>query len=140
MNANVNLPTNSPTNLKITPTIRRKRKFSLGRTLVRLLMLVQAVLVVYPLLWNVLASFKTNTEIMDNPWKLPSGFEWSNYKHAFTTARIGDYMVNSVLVVVMSMALLLIAAVPSAYVLGRMRFRGRSFFTNFYMAGLFIGG
>ena len=49
-------------------------------------------------------------------------------------------MVNSVLVVVMSMAVLLFTAVPTAYVLGRMNFRGRSFLTNFYMAGLFIGG
>ncbi|MNC32442.1 Inner membrane ABC transporter permease protein YcjP [compost metagenome] len=77
---------------------------------------------------------------MDNPWKLPKGIEWINYAHAFTSARIGDYMLNSVLVVVLSMTLLLISAVPSAYVLGRMRFRGRSFFNNFYIAGLFIGG
>ncbi|MBB6637122.1 carbohydrate ABC transporter permease [Cohnella thailandensis] len=115
-------------------------KTGIGRTLLRLFLLAQAAAVVYPLLWNILASIKTNTEIMDNPWRLPSGFEWSNYVHAFATARIGDYMLNSVAVVLLSMALLLAAAVPSAYVLGRMRFRGRSFFTNFYMAGLFIGG
>ncbi|NOU82691.1 ABC transporter permease subunit [Paenibacillus sp. LMG 31459] len=112
----------------------------IGKTLLRLLLIVQTAAVVYPLLWNVLASFKTNAEIMENPWKLPKGIEWINYAHAFTSARIGDYMLNSVLVVILSMAILLVAAVPSAYVLGRMRFRGRSFFTNFYMAGLFVGG
>lgn len=120
---------------------RPKTKFAwLGTTLLRLLLIIQTIAVVYPLLWNVMASVKTNAEIMDNPWKLPGGFEWANYKHAFTTARIGDYMLNSVLVVIVSMAILLAAAIPSAYVLGRMKFRGRSFFNNFYIAGLFIGG
>ncbi|MNO17905.1 Inner membrane ABC transporter permease protein YcjP [compost metagenome] len=121
---------------------RPKRTYGalIGKTFLRLLLIVQTIAVVYPLLWNVMASFKTNAEIMDNPWKLPKGIEWINYAHAFTSARIGDYMLNSVLVVVLSMTLLLISAVPSAYVLGRMRFRGRSFFNNFYIAGLFIGG
>lgn len=111
-----------------------------GKLALRLFLIVQAVVVVYPLLWNVLASFKTNAEVMESPWKLPKGLEWNNYVQAFTTARIGDYMLNSVLVVLMSMAVLLLAAVPSAYVIGRMRFRGVTFFKNFYMAGIFVGG
>ncbi len=112
----------------------------MGRTALRLFLLVQAVLVVYPLLWNVLASFKTNAEVMESPWKLPTSIHWNNYVQAFSTARIGDYMVNSVIIVLLSMAVLLFAAVPSAYVLGRMKFRGRGFISQFYMAGLFIGG
>ncbi|WP_141502099.1 carbohydrate ABC transporter permease [Paenibacillus luteus] len=112
----------------------------MGKTALRLFLLVQAVLVVYPLLWNVLASFKTNAEVMESPWKLPTSINWNNYVQAFSTARIGDYMVNSVIIVLLSMAVLLFAAVPSAYVLGRMKFRGRGFISQFYMAGLFIGG
>lgn len=112
----------------------------IGKILLRLLLIIQTIAVIYPLLWNVLASFKTNAEVMENPWKIPKGIEWVNYVHAFTSARIGNYMFNSVIVVILSMTILLIAAVPSAYVLGRMQFRGRSFFNNFYIAGLFIGG
>lgn len=119
---------------------KSKISSKVGKTLLRLLLIAQTIVVVYPLLWNVMASFKTNTEIMESPWKLPKGIEWSNYVNAFTTARIGDYMINSIIVVILSMAILLIAAVPTAYVLGRMKFRGRSFFSNFYMAGLFVGG
>ncbi|KQO16672.1 carbohydrate ABC transporter permease [Paenibacillus sp. Leaf72] len=111
-----------------------------GKIVLRLFLLVQALLVVYPLVWNVLASFKTNTEVMGSPWRLPSSLNWSNYVHAFTTAKMGDYMINSVIIVLLSMAVLLLAAVPSAYVLGRMKFRLRGFIAQFYMAGLFIGG
>lgn len=119
---------------------KKKSSAGIGKLLLRIFLLIQALVVLYPLLWNVLASLKTNSEVMENPWSLPSALNWDNYVRAFTTAKIGDYMLNSVIVVIMSMAVLLLTAVPTAYVLGRMRFRGRSFLTNFYMAGLFIGG
>ncbi|WP_256760632.1 carbohydrate ABC transporter permease [Cohnella sp. WQ 127256] len=119
---------------------KKKTSASLGKLALRVFLLVQTFIVVYPLIWNVFASLKTNQEVMESPWALPTSFNWDNYVRAFTTAKIGDYMINSVLVVVMSMGVLLLAAVPTAYVLGRMKFRGRSFLTNFYMAGLFIGG
>lgn len=108
--------------------------------LLRIVLLIQALAVAYPLLWNVMASFKTNEEVMENPWTLPKSLKWDNYVRAFTTAKIGDYMLNSVLVVVLSMIMLIIMAVPTAYVLGRMRFRGQKLISNLYMAGLFIGG
>lgn len=108
--------------------------------LLRILLILQALAVAYPLLWNVMASFKTNEEVMESPWTLPKSLQWDNYVRAFTTAKIGDYMLNSVLVVVLSMIMLILMAVPTAYVLGRMRFRGQKLISNLYMAGLFIGG
>lgn len=111
-----------------------------GNVAVRIFLFVQTLIVLYPLVWNLLASFKTSTEVMESPWSLPAALNWDNYVRAFTTAKIGDYMINSVLVVVLSMVMLLCMAVPTAYVLGRMKFRGRAFLSNFYMAGLFIGG
>lgn len=111
-----------------------------GHIVLRIFLIIQALIVVYPLIWNVLASFKTNTEVMESPWSLPKTLNWENYVNAFTTARIGDYMLNSVLVVAMSMVILLAVALPTAYALGRMQFRGRGLITNLYMAGLFIGG
>ncbi|KHF32842.1 Inner membrane ABC transporter permease protein YcjP [Paenibacillus sp. P1XP2] len=104
------------------------------------MLILQALAVAYPLLWNVMASFKTNEEVMESPWTLPKSLQWDNYVRAFTTAKIGDYMLNSVLVVVLSMIMLILMAVPTAYVLGRMRFRGQKLISNLYMAGLFIGG
>jgi N-acetylglucosamine transport system permease protein len=112
----------------------------LGRTVLRIILIAQTLAVVYPLVWNVLASFKTNEEVMESPWTLPSSLNWKNYADAFTTAKIGDYMLNSVLVVALSLLFLIVTSVPTAYVLGRMRFKGRKFLSNLYMAGLFIGG
>jgi N-acetylglucosamine transport system permease protein len=110
----------------------------IGRMLLRFILILQAIFVIYPLLWNVLAAFKTNKEVLDSPWTLPSSLNWDNFVRAFTTASMGDYMINSVFVVSLSIAMLLAAAVPTAYVLGRMKFFGVRFLTNLYMAGLFI--
>lgn len=115
-------------------------KARVGRLLLRVILLVQTLFVIYPLVWNVLASFKTNKEVLLSPWSLPGSLNWDNFVRASTTAKMGDYMVNSVMVVALSMVITLAVVVPTAYVLARMKFTGSKFLTNLYMAGLFIQG
>ena len=38
---------------------------------------------VFPFLWLVLASLKTNAELLDNPFKLPKVFQFQNYLNNF---------------------------------------------------------
>lgn len=109
-----------------------------GKGLLRLFLVLQALAVLYPLIWNVLASLKTNKEILGNPWALPASFEWSNFVRAFTTAKIGYYVGNSILVTALSLLLLLVIAVPSAYAIGRFDFMGRKIIHQLYLMGLFI--
>ena len=41
---------------------------------------------VFPFLWLVLASLKTNAELLDNPFKLPKVFQFQNYSNAIQEA------------------------------------------------------
>lgn len=104
----------------------------------RIVLLVNTVMVIYPLLWTILTSFKTNTEIMDNPWLLPKGLNLENYIEAFTKANIGSYSINSILVTLGSIALLVVMAVSSSYALARYKFPFRNLIKNIYMGGIFI--
>lgn len=106
--------------------------------LFRVVLLVNTIMVVYPLLWTILTSFKTNTEILGNPWVLPKSVNIGNYVSAFTKANIGSYSVNSVLVTAGSIILLVTMAVSSAYALARYEFPFRKFIKNIYMGGIFI--
>ena len=45
-----------------------------------------------------MASIKQNKEFYGNPWTLPEGFYFQNFIDAWNTAKMGDYMLNSVLV------------------------------------------
>lgn len=97
-----------------------------------------AITVIVPVSWAFLASLKENSQFYGNPWQLPNGLHWENFVNAWNAADMGSYMVNSVLVTVMALAMLLIVALPCAYALSRFKFKGRGFLQTAFMAGLFI--
>ena len=97
-----------------------------------------AVTIVVPVAWVFMASIKQNSEFYGNPWALPLGFYWQNFVNAWNTAKMGDYMLNSVIVTALALIILLAVALPAAYCLSRFHFRGRKFFNVAFMAGLFI--
>ncbi|MGM9589800.1 MAG: carbohydrate ABC transporter permease [Faecousia sp.] len=97
-----------------------------------------AVLILVPVAWVFMASIKENAEFYTNPWNLPKGFYFQNFVEAWETAKMGEYMLNSVIVTVVSLALLLVVALPAAYCLSRFKFFGQKFLSTAFMAGLFI--
>lgn len=105
---------------------------------IRIFLIMNALAVIYPLLWNLLASFKTNTEILGDPWKLPKGLYFENYANAFSKAKMGDYFMNSVFVVILALVLLLLFAIPISYVLAKFKFRFSGVLKNIYMGCIFI--
>ncbi len=109
-----------------------------GRIIARIFLLFNLFMVVYPLLWNILSSFKTNKEILTSPWTLPSGLALDNYVRAFTKAKMGEYALNSFMIVIVALAVLLFFSVPSAYIIAKFKLKFLSFVRNTYMACLFI--
>ena len=97
-----------------------------------------AVSIVVPVFWVFMASIKQNSEFYGNPWALPAGFYWQNFVNAWNTAKMGEYMLNSVIVTALALMILLVVALPAAYCLSRFYFKGRKFLNTAFMAGLFI--
>lgn len=118
--------------------MQKKRKITLSGILLRVVLIATSIWVIYPLIWNIIASLKTNTEILANPWGLPSELQFDNYVRAFFEANMGQYFLNSIIVTGLSLLLLLIFTIPTAYTVGRFKFRGRNFLHNFYMSALFL--
>ena len=110
----------------------------LYRAFIYLVLILLAVSIIVPVLWVFMASIKQNNEFYGNPWTLPMGFYWQNFVNAWTTAKMGDYMLNSVLVTALALAILLVVALPAAYCLSRFKFWGGKFLNTAFMAGLFI--
>ena len=78
-----------------------------------------AVTIIVPVAWVFMASIKQNAEFYGNPWALPAGFYWQNFVNAWNGAQMGEYMLNSVIVTALALALLLVVALPAAYCLSR---------------------
>ena len=83
------------------------------------------VVVGYPVLWMLLQSFKTKFELYSNIWGLPQQLFVDNYVQAWRIARMGTYILNSVIVSVGTVALVLVVASLAGYAFAKMRFPGR---------------
>ena len=102
---------------------KKELNFSkLYKIFVYVALLALAVSIVVPVGWVFLASIKENSEFYGNPWTLPKGIYFQNFIDAFEKAKMGEYFMNSVLVTVLALAILLVVALPAAYVLARYRF------------------
>lgn len=118
---------------KDTKTADRLYKF-----FIYFVLIVLAITILVPVAWVFIASVKQNSEFYGNPWTLPAEIHWQNFVDAWNTAKMGEYMVNSVFVTALALIILLIVALPAAYCLSRFKFKGSKFLNIAFMAGLFI--
>lgn len=110
----------------------------LVKVFIYLVLALLAVTIIVPVAWVFVASIKENSEFYGSPWVLPKGIHYQNFIDAWQKADMGSYMLNSVIVTALALALLIIIALPAAYVLARFKFLGRGFWNTMFMAGLFI--
>lgn len=97
-------------------------------------------LVIIPLLWMVLLSFKTNTEIMTSPLSMPKSLSFENYKHAMEILNYGQLYGNTIFVCAASIVLELVITFFSSFVIARMEFNKKikGVLYTYLIAGLSI--
>jgi N-acetylglucosamine transport system permease protein len=105
-------------------------------TVAHTVLIIWCLLVVVPLLWVILSSFKTSSEIFASPFSLPANWSFTNYRNAWTTAGIGSFFFNSVIVVFGALFLTMLFGAMSAYVLARFQFPGSRLLYYLMLAGL----
>ncbi|MCH6267247.1 carbohydrate ABC transporter permease [Neobacillus citreus] len=108
------------------------------RLFIYVALITLAVSIIVPVAWVFLASVKQNKEFYGSPWALPNGLYLQNFIDAFQKANMGTYMMNSVMVTALALLILLVVALPAAYVLARYTFRGSKLMNSLFKAGLFI--
>lgn len=92
-------------------------------------------MVIIPMAWVVLCSLKSNTEIGAGAWSWPARFRWENFERAWAKAGIGDYLLNTVIVLVPSLTLTILLGAMVAYVLACYEFRGNRLIYYLFLAG-----
>jgi N-acetylglucosamine transport system permease protein len=115
---------------------KRFREGSGVATGAHIALILWSLLVILPLLWTLLSSFKTTQEILGSPLSLPSKLRFGNYESAWTTAGIGRQFVNTVIVVGTALVLVMILGAMCAYVLARFKFFGNRAIYYSMLAGL----
>ncbi len=121
-----------------TTSNNKTRSWSLSRIIVYLTLSLWSLFTIFALCWISLASLKTTKEIFRQPFNFPAELQFENYATAWNSVRMGDYFLNSVLVVTMSLLILMAISAPAAYVLSRFKFTGNNFITLAFAAGMGI--
>jgi ABC-type glycerol-3-phosphate transport system permease component len=94
------------------------------------------IIVCAPLLWVFVSSFKTTKEVLSSPFTIPANWNFNNYVSAWTSAGIGTYFFNTVIVVTSALIIVMILGAMCAYVLARYEFKGNKVIYYAMLAGL----
>lgn len=93
---------------------------------------------IYPFVWMISTSLKSNAEMFGNPGLIPQSFAWENYSRAWVEANMGRYFLNTLIVTVGSVAIVTFCTALTGYVLGRYRFPGRNVILLAFVCTVFI--
>lgn len=93
----------------------------------------------FPLLWMVNSSLKSNPEFkIDYGMKISVAFRIDNYRKIFKEARIGMYFLNSLFYTFITVLSIVFVSSLAAYSFSRLNFRGKNILFYIFLAAMMI--
>lgn len=92
----------------------------------------------FPMLWLVMSSLKTNTELMGSPFALPAKLQFGNYLNAFAVSGLGTLFMNSVIISLAATALNVLVAAMASYVISRFQFKFKEGIFTMFITGVLV--
>lgn len=93
------------------------RRWTVTNTVVLVLLTLHVLLVVFPFIWMIYSTFKTNKEFMRSVWSLPTSFSLDAYVGAWSGGALGGYAVNSLLIMAGATIITVVVATLAGYAL-----------------------
>ncbi|HEU5112412.1 MAG TPA: carbohydrate ABC transporter permease [Acidimicrobiia bacterium] len=118
------------------PTSNSTRKYDFGRGLLYVIAVVVLLVIVVPLSFSIIGGFRSNAQLAADPVALPNPWIFTNYQTALTDPDFYQWVRNSVLIALITTALVLPAASLAAFVIARYRFKGREVIFALFTLGL----
>lgn len=115
-----------------------KGKKIVVNTLIHIFLISVAVTCLYPLLWMVVSSLKTQDMIFKDISLVPHQFRFENYIQAWREGGFGGNFLNSIVYTVSVVFGIVIISSMAAYAFSRLRFVGSKFLFIMFMAAMMI--
>jgi len=116
---------------KIGPAVVQFLKYSV--------LVLVAVIQLFPLYWLFTLSLKNNPEIMGgNALSLPPVLRWENYEYIFANANIGTYLKNSVIVTGATIAFSTVLATMASFAIARLKWKLSNKALTLFLSGMMI--
>jgi ABC-type glycerol-3-phosphate transport system permease component len=114
------------------------KRFSIRTWVLQLFFFGYALTLIYPFIWMLINSLKTNPGFYKSVWALPSSWEWSNYVNAWQEAHIGQFFFNSIWMTVIGTITTILSAAMPAYIMAKYKFKGSATLYNLAIVSLLI--
>ena len=105
-----------------------------------LLLIVWAIIVLFPFYWMILSSIKSysayNAEFIPKFFTLAPTFE--NYINAFTAVPLAKYFTNTLIFTVATTAIMLIVTILAAFAFSRLDFKGKNLLFTLFLSLMMI--
>lgn len=124
----------------INSTLRRFAPRSIGHFLGTVILFAGAWVMVFPFIWMISSSLKPTDEVYDTKFSIiPRTFKgFENYYEVLFDQPYLTFLMNSLIVCVGILLVQLITAIPAAYALAKLKFRGKSILFGAVIACLTI--
>ena len=114
-------------------------KKKIGFWLLSAVLIIIAIIQIYPLIWAVLFSLKNNADIFSgNIMGLPKKFIWSNYPEALKNGNVLTYTINSAIVTAISIVVSGVIGVMASYAIARMKWKFSKITLTIFLLGIMI--
>ena len=116
-----------------------KRKMHISALFLYFVLVMFAVFQVYPVIWVILSSIKTDQELILNAsYSLPSSFYFGNYLKALESSNIPRAFINSIIVAICTLTLEVCLDCPAAFAITKLRFKHGKKLLSFFLMGMMI--
>ncbi|MDP4181075.1 MAG: carbohydrate ABC transporter permease [Bacillota bacterium] len=106
--------------------------------LIKIILILLGVSFLFPLYWMINLSFKTKSEVYDNPFGLPHQFNFTNYFDALEKFNFLRYFTNSIIYSVSTIVITVLIGSMFAYCISRMTWKFKGFALSYIALGLII--
>ncbi len=120
---------------------RQSKKFTIGRPLVYLILIIGGLMAMMPFIWMILATFKTGQEVRQiPPTFFPNEFTIENYITIFNDPQLplGLFYRNSMIVAISNTVLVLLTSSLFGFIFAKYNFKGKRILFWFILATMMI--
>lgn len=121
-----------------------KTKFRLGRlpgmAFVYFIMLFTVVVSIFPIIWVIISSFKTNKAILGSPFTLPVDINFKAYADVLNQYDFLKYGINSLYIAGVSTIIALLIYSMAAYIFAKFEFKGKNLLYILFTITILVPG
>jgi raffinose/stachyose/melibiose transport system permease protein len=115
-----------------------KKKIKIQEFIISLCLILLGITFLYPMIWILLTSLKSASEVYSNPFGLPEKWLFSNYRNSIEILGLSRYIFNSFIYTIGTVLFAIGTGSLFAYAAARMKWKWSNWGLTFFQTGLII--